>query len=136
MLRHVVDVYHVWSERENPRDDDYPDEINVWFGDHDPEMSLALIMLAIANYDEVEFLGVVSAGLLEDVLSHHPATNGRALSNEMLERIVAEARRTPRFRWLLSGVWTYGSQPHVAAAIKEAVGDVRLEDPLPPRPWA
>jgi len=113
-------------------DDDYPDEINLWFDSREePDRGLALVMLAAASYDEPEFLGVVAAGLLEDLLVHDSQCD-----DAFFRRILEEAQKTARFRWMLSGVWTYSAEPTRAAALKEAVGETLMDEgyPLPPRP--
>ncbi len=121
-------VYHDWSLRKNQTDNEWSDELNVWFDapEEDPDLGLALVMLSAAMYDEIPFLGVVSAGMLEDLLNE--------ANDEFLDRILAEARKTPRFMWLLSGVWTMSMNSYHAKAIKELVGRRTFDDPLPPRP--
>lgn len=153
-LLRCVGVYRQWSgygdaeigaakEDDQPcsmdADDDEPwyDELNPWFEMGDPDRGLALVALAMANYDDVGFLVLISCGMLEDIVSHYPAATGEPLRQDILARIVDEARRTARFRWMLSAVWTYGCTEAVAAAIKQAVGTVNVDnDPLPPRPCA
>jgi hypothetical protein len=93
----------------------------------DPERGLAYLALAMGKYDDRDFLGLMAAGLLEDLLAD-PAP-------EMLKRIVEEARKTERFRWMLSGVWLHSIAERARAPIADAVGDYRLEQPLPPRPF-
>ena len=129
-LKRIVTVYHEWSCRSDPKDDAWPDELEFWFGssEEDPDIGLALIMIAAATYDEPDFLAVVSAGLLEDLVD--------SADDEFLDRVLAEARKTPRFMWLLSGVWTMSAKPHHASAIKKLVGGRSCDDPLPPRTWA
>lgn len=73
----------------------------------------------------------VSIGPLEDIFS-----NGEDVREDILVRIENEARRTPRFRWMLSGMWTSNFKPEHAARIKRAVSGAMVEDPLPPRPWS
>lgn len=152
-LLHSVEVYRRWSGYGEPDDskaarsdkvsDDataedelWHDELDPWFEPHDPERGLALIALAMANYDDEGFLALISAGMLEEIVSHNPASSGEPLRADILARIVDEARRTARFRWILSGVWTSGCPQEVTAAIKQAVGTVNIDaDPLPPRPY-
>jgi hypothetical protein len=93
----------------------------------DIDRSLALVVLAMATYDDAFFLGLVAAGPLEDILSTH--------NPDILARIVDEARKTPRFRWMLSGVWLHAIEPTNVDAISEAVGTMSMDaDPLPERP--
>lgn len=138
-LRKSVEVYHKWSQRlheGNGSDDDWPDGLDFWFCWDDPDRSLALIMLASATYDDEKFLGVVAAGLLESTLCRHDSTD--VCTDEIVERVTLEARKTPRIRWMLSGVWTNDTmRPDHVEDIKQAVGTSDLnKDPLPPRPWA
>jgi hypothetical protein len=61
---------------------------------HDPDKALAYVMIAAARTDDPGFLAFMGAGPLENIL-YDP-------SPKLLDRIVAEARKTARFRWLLS----------------------------------
>ncbi len=72
--------------------DDFAEIICCYFDD--PEKALAYVILAVSQIDDAKFLGFMSCGNLEDVL--------RDPSPELLDRIVAEARKSARFRWLLS----------------------------------
>ncbi len=128
-LRRVLAIYREWSGRPQEHDD-FPDEA-AFFVDPDLEdldRGLALVVLASDTFDEPEFLGLVSAGLLENLLD--------AATDEFLARVLNEARRSPRFFWLLSGVWRNSMAPSHAAAVKSLVGDHGFHDPLPPRPTA
>jgi hypothetical protein len=80
------------SEWPNDRAEDFG-EIITCFRD-DPNRALAYVVLAASRTDDGEFLVMMGAGPLEDVL-YDP-------SDELLERVVAEARKSARFRWLLS----------------------------------
>lgn len=92
----------------------------------DPDRGLAYVAVAMGKYDDRDFLGVLAAGLLEDLLGDP--------TSEMLERIIAEARKTARFRWMLSGVWLHSIAERARAPIAHEVGAYRLEQPLPPQP--
>lgn len=129
-LRQHLDTYH----RHTGKDADWPDEADAhmeavmcahW---GDPEIALAYVVLAMAEYDEPDFLGSMSAGLLEDLL--------RQPTREFLDRIITEARKTARFRWMLSIPYPHAMPDWVWERVKEFV----LEDvdnvPLPPRPVA
>jgi hypothetical protein len=116
---------------------EWPDEIaddlsEVLESSGDPDKALAYVMIAAARTDDAKFLAFMAAGGLEDALADP--------GDEFLERIVAEARKTPRFRWLLS-------VPFRVAISKEAwdaISNFRLTgdheepmgDSLPPRPFA
>ncbi len=110
--------------------DDYPDECDRFMDSYhrEPEVGIAFVMIAAAEYDDVQFLGLVSAGLLENLLCEGSA--------EITQRILLEARKTPRLRWMLSGVWYYSVPSKTAAEAKKLVGSMKFEDALPPRPEA
>lgn len=138
ILRRSFQTYYDWTKhRSEETEDDWPDGLDLWFDDEDADKSLALVALAMASTDDEEFLILVACGLLENILSHRPAIDGVPLPPALLNRIVVEARRTPRFRWMLSAMRTSGMPEDEARLIAEAVGRVSCEtDPLPPRPWA
>ena len=95
----------------------------------DADRALANVILASSRYDDPHFLGVMAAGPLEDIL--------RDPTPELLERIIAEARKTLRFRWMLSGVWSHAIAERAREPVHEAVGGWSLDDtPLPERPWS
>jgi hypothetical protein len=72
---------------------DAVDEIISCYHD-DPEKAFAYVILGAARSDHPRFLGGLGCGPLEDVLEDP--------SEDLLERIIAEARKSARFRWLLS----------------------------------
>jgi hypothetical protein len=79
---------------------DWPEEIADDLGEvfnsaqEDPDKALAYVMIAAARTDDAGFLAFIGAELLESLL--------RDPSEDFLQRIVAEGRRSARFRWLLS----------------------------------
>lgn len=93
--------------------------------ERDPDWDLALVAMSASLYDDRGFLFFVAAGPLEDLL--------RKPSREIVDRIVAEARKNARFRWMLTGVWLHAisdsARPHIVAAI----GTLIETDPMPPR---
>jgi hypothetical protein len=93
----------------------------------DPEKTFAYVMIAASASDDDEFLGFVSCGPLENLLVKP--------SREILDRVVAEARKTPRLRWMLSIPFRHALAPEALEAIKPLFVDADRE-PLPPRPWA
>ncbi|MEL6876990.1 MAG: DUF6869 domain-containing protein [Pseudomonadota bacterium] len=122
-LRRLVACYH----SRNIEAADY--NIVVESAQNDPELALAISVLASAEYDDAEFLAFVAAGPMEELLQ----TNNK----KMVERIVREARKFARFRWMLSGVWLHAIHKENADPIRSAVGGISLDrDPLPPRPSA
>ena len=95
----------------------------------DPEQALAYVILAVARVDDADFLRLMGCGLLEDVL--------RNPSDEILQRVVAQARKSARFRWLLSCPFKVA----VSANAWDAIEAFRITGPheepaldtLPPR---
>lgn len=96
---------------------------------NDADKALSYVAMCVDQSESESFLGFVGAGILEDLL--------RKPSAAFLDRVVAEARKTPRFRWLLS-------VPYKVAISKEAWAAIRPfritgeheepdEDTLPPR---
>lgn len=92
-----------------------------------PEKGMAYLALAMAHFEDRAFLGMLAAGLLEDLLCDP--------SPGLLDRIVTEVRKTPRFRWMLSGVWLHAIAEQAQAPVAKVVGNIRLEDSLPPAPF-
>ncbi len=85
----------------------------------EPERAFPLILSLIGASPSDEFLAIVAAGPLENLLCEH----GEAF----IERVEELARRDPHFRRGLAGVW--GSSQMSAdlqARLRTAVGDERL----------
>ncbi len=103
-------------------------EINSCYHD-DPEKAFAYVILGASRSDHGGFLGILGCGPLEDVLEDP--------SEELLKRIVAEARKSSRFWWLLS----HPFEVAVAARAWDAIERFRItgpheepaDDKLPPR---
>ena len=114
---------------------DWPDEYSDDFTEivtchHDnPEKALAYVVIGASRSDDAGFLGFLGCGPLEDIL--------RDPSVELLERIVAEARKSARFRWLLSNPFKVA----ISESAWEAIEKFRItgpheepsDDTLPPR---
>jgi len=78
----------------------------------EPERALALIKEIVRIEDHPVMLGVLAAGLTEDlVFSHGPA---------LIDAIEAEARGNWRFRRVLGGVWVSSVDPAVGKRLKRA----------------
>jgi hypothetical protein len=93
----------------------------------DPDKTFAYVMLAVSRYDDADFLGFVAAGPLENMLVDP--------SPEILKRTKAEARKTPRFRWMISIPFRHALAPRALAALQDLMIDGDNE-PLPPAPWS
>lgn len=68
----------------------------------------------------------VAAGPLEDML--------RKPSRDTVDRVVAEARKNARFRWMLTGMFLHAISQVARPHIVEAIGSITEADPMPPRP--
>lgn len=83
---------------------------------NDPLAALELVKAILAIEDDQNVLGLLAAGMLEDLL---PDENG-----PVIDAVVDEAGRNPRFRDLLCGVWFYGMSPEVTERLEKARGEV------------
>ncbi len=130
-LKRLLELHHRWSSFGGNRDRflEEHDELDGYFRlVTDPDKALAFVILAAATYDEPDYLFLTAAGPLEELL--------RAPSPSLLSRVVAEARKTARFRWMLTGVYPHAIEDEaVRQVIVKAIGDVRETDPMPPAPW-
>ena len=80
----------------------------------EPLKALDLVKAILAIEDNPHMLGLLAAGLLEDLL---PSEDG-----PVVDAVVAEAERNPRFRHLLGGVWFSGLGEDVTARLETARG--------------
>jgi hypothetical protein len=114
---------------------DWPDELSDDFEEiicsqwEELDKALAYVVLGANRSDNAGFVNLLACGLLEDILE--------SPSDEMIERIVAEARRSPRFRWMLSSPYKVA----VSDAAWRAIQQFRITGPheepapetMPPR---
>jgi hypothetical protein len=80
----------------------------------DPLKALELVKAILAIEDSPNLLGLLAAGLLEDLL---PSEDG-----PIVDAIVAEAESDPRFRHLLGGVWFSGLGEDMTPRLEKARG--------------
>ena len=78
-----------------------------------PDDCWLAILAVLARKPPGEVLAVLAAGPLEDLIGRH--------GSEFIVRIETEARRSPEFRHLLSGVWESGT-PEVWVRVRKAQG--------------
>jgi hypothetical protein len=98
--------------------DDNADEFEEIACHHDdPDKALAFVVIAASRSDDAAFLGYVACGPLEDIL--------RDPSAELLARVVAETRKSARFRWLLSHPFKVA----IAQGAWEAIKGLRTSGP-------
>jgi hypothetical protein len=92
-----IDAYAAHIES---ADGDWPEDLADDFCEildshrEDVEKALAYVVLGASRSADPDFVNLLGCGTLEDIL--------RNPTEEMLGRIVAEARRSPRFRWMLN----------------------------------
>ena len=83
---------------------------------NDPLGALDLVKAILAIEDNPNVLGLLAAGMLEDLIPEEDVP--------VIDALLAEAERDPRFRRLLGGVWFYGMSPQIAERIEKARGKV------------
>ncbi len=106
------------SDLARERDDDWGamfDFQNDLIG-NDPLGALDLVKAILEIEDDPNVLGLLAAGMLEDLI---PEEDG-----PVIDAVVAEAGRNPKFRHLLGGVWFYGMSPEVTERLMQARGEV------------
>ncbi|MGK2922536.1 MAG: DUF6869 domain-containing protein [Methyloceanibacter sp.] len=106
------------SDLERERDGDWGTmfDLQQELVSNDPLGALELVKAILEIEDNPHVLGLLAAGLLEDLI---PEENG-----PVIDAVVTEAERNPRFRRLLGGVWFYGMSPEVSARLEKARGEV------------
>jgi hypothetical protein len=129
-LRRKVAVYHEYYRTYGKAKEaflgDHADDLEAFYFTYDdPDLGLALVALCASMYDERDFLFLVAAGPLEDIL--------RETDQDILSRVLAEARKNARFRWMLTGVFLHAISDVARPEIVRAIGTMKEEDPLPPR---
>lgn len=79
-------------------------------GKEEPVRALALVTEIVRIEEDPRLLGLLAAGLVEDLLvAHGPA---------VIDAIEKGARGSLRFRQMLAGVWTSGVDPQVAQRLE------------------
>ncbi|MET0688871.1 MAG: DUF6869 domain-containing protein [Methyloceanibacter sp.] len=84
---------------------------------NDPLKALELVKAILEIEANPNVLGLLAAGMLEDLI---PSQDG-----PVVDAVVAEAARNPRFRHLLGGVWFYSMSPEVTEKLEKARGGER-----------
>ena len=107
------------SDLERERDEDWGEMFDFQSGlvSNDPLGALELVKAILEIEDNPNVIGLLAAGMLEDLI---PDQDG-----PVIDAVVAEAARNEKFRHLLGGVWFYGMSPEVTARLEEARGEVR-----------
>lgn len=132
LMAEQLDAYIAYDEKgggEWPEEhaDDFGEIISCYHDD--PDKALAYVVMAAARTDNAGFLALMGCSNLEDVLGDPSA--------ELLARVVAEARRSSRFRWLLSHPFKVAVSGEAWKAIEKFRSTGPHEEPsfdtLPPR---
>jgi hypothetical protein len=79
-----------------------------------PELCLDAVITCLQLLSTPHQAGMLAAGPLEDVIANHGAT--------VIDRIETLARRSPRFRYLLTGVWSQGNDASPIWARRQSAG--------------
>jgi hypothetical protein len=93
-----------------------------WVVREHPEHAWQCILATLADARAKPYLGILAAGPVEDLLSHH--------GSAFIERVENEARRNPNFAWLLGGVWRFQMTKEIWTRV-QAVWDRRGWDGIP-----
>ena len=129
-LQTAVAAYHQYSKLGGEEKDAYFSEcsapLEVFYSTaDDPDLGMALVSLSASMYDDPQFLFLIAAGPLDDML--HRATR------EGIDRIVAESRKSARMRWMLTGIYLHAISDEARPKIVAAIGTMTENDPMPPR---
>jgi len=114
LAQHWVELT-AYSPLERERDDnamalfDYQWEL----AKSDPQRALVLIIEVVRIEQHPRMLGLLAAGLVEDLLVAH--------GPDVIDAIEVEARGSLRFRQMLSGVWTSRVDPAVAERLAAVI---------------
>jgi len=81
----------------------------------------------MATCNDASYLGLVSAGLLEDIFFME-----NDVPDALVARIEEEAARNPRFRWMLSGMYTSTFRPEHRDMVEKLCEGSSICDQLPP----
>ncbi|MFL6586669.1 MAG: DUF6869 domain-containing protein [Luteimonas sp.] len=88
-----------------------------------PERAWECLLFAVAdNRFSDENLGLLAAGVLEDLLSFH--------GHDFIERIEHQAKINPKFAWMLGGVWQFQMSDEIWQRV-QSIWDRRGWDGIP-----
>src|SRR5271154_5415667 len=79
------------------------------------DLGLDFVLGVLSNKPNDSVIVVLAAGPLEDVIADHGPT--------IIERVEAEAARSPEFRRLLGGVWKRGGPDDIWQRVLKAAPD-------------
>ena len=128
LIRQVdaYDEYFIRGAGDWPEEhaDHFAEVLSCFYGDD--EKSFSYVVIAAARSNDAGFLGFLGATLLENVVDDPTPV--------LLGRIVAEACRSPRFRWLLDCPLKIAFSPPAWEALKgfrKRSSDLSPYEPLP-----
>lgn len=111
----VAELARAWVEQHSKSNKDRDDNWHALRGHEsgllkcNPDMVIDLILEILKIEQDQSLLGLLAAGLLEDVISM-----------DTIDRIKREANADDKVRWLLGGVW-YWSEPEPLKARLDAI---------------
>jgi hypothetical protein len=79
---------------------------------NEPEIAWHTILQILQHDLSPEQIALLAAGPMEDLLSHH--------GPDFIDRVEAEAKRTPKFNDLLGGVWRLNMADEVWDRVQKA----------------
>lgn len=129
-LRDTISVYHQFAALDGKAAQSFYDDNSVeidavMLSFNDPDKAFAYLALSTSMFDEPGCLMLMAAGPLENLMDKsRPAVIGR---------IIAEARKNARFRWMLTGVYLHAVSDDARLAITPLIAGMSSEDPVPDR---
>jgi hypothetical protein len=111
-ISELLDEWLEWAA--NPSGDFTGHSEFIWIIENEPEKGWSAILAALADPKQESYLGIMAAGPLEDLLSFH--------GEKFIERIELEAKKNPKFAWMLGGVWKHTMTDEIWARV-QLVGD-------------
>ncbi|MBS3849464.1 hypothetical protein KD146_12220 [Devosia sp. BSSL-BM10] len=129
-LRDTISVYHQFAALDGKAAQSFYDDNSVEIDAvilsvNDPDKAFAYLALSTSMFDEPRFLMLMAAGPLENLM--------KKPRREVIGRIVAEARKNPRFRWMLTGVYLHAISDDARLAIAPLIAGMSSEGPVPDR---
>jgi hypothetical protein len=96
-----------------------PRNESIWALDRvireDPDTGWLLILEILSRTEDDLTISCLAAGPLEDLIAQHSAY--------VIDRVETEARRNPKFRHLLGGVWSNVTPQDIWARVEAARGE-------------
>ena len=89
---------------------------------HDPTAAFDLVLIMISNLQTPWQAVMIAAGPLEDLIADAP--------DVILPNVEEPARKCPRFRWVLTGVWPLGNRgtPEWERVLRARAGSLTIDE--------